>query len=150
MDDELDRRRVLVVDDDAPMLRTHARVLEAHGLSPVMMPDPVEGLEEARRRIPAVIVIELVMSGMSGLEFVSRLRLHYGAASPPVVLVSASHGQLAQMEQLLFDAILPKPYAIETLIHHVRRLAREHVERRQAPSGVVRRTPKPRDEENEG
>jgi two-component system response regulator VicR len=148
MEGELDPKRILVVDDDGPMLRTHGRVLEAHGFRPVLMPDPAEGLAEALRETPAVIVIELVMAGMSGLELVSRLRLHYGVASPPVVLVSASHGELSRLEQLLFDVILPRPYAIETLIHHVRRLAREHADRRQAPSGVVRRGAA-RDEETE-
>lgn len=135
--DDFDPKRVLVVDDDGPMLRTHGRVLEAHGLRPVLMADPGEALEEAKQRIPAVVVLDLVMPGMSGLEYVTRLRTHYQRECPPIILVSANHAHLSPMEQLLFDAIFPKPYAIDRLIQCVRRFAREHYEHRMAPSEVL-------------
>lgn len=138
-DDEFDPKRVLVVDDDAPMLRTHGRVLEAHGMRAILMADPSEALEEAKLRIPAVIVLDLVMPGMSGLEYVARLRTYYGRACPPVILVSANHVQLSPMEQLMFDAIFPKPYSVDRLVAWVKRLARQHWDRRQAPSAVVRK-----------
>jgi two-component system OmpR family response regulator len=135
-DDEFDPRRVLVVDDDGPMLRTHARVLEAHGLHPVVMADAAEALAEAMQRVPAVLVVDLVMPGMSGLELVTRLRAHFGRSCPPVVLVSANHVQLAPIEQLMFDAIVTKPFSIDRLVQVTKRLARQHADRRQAPSGV--------------
>lgn len=135
--DDFDPKRVLVVDDDGPMLRTHGRVLEAHGLRPVLMADPGEALEEAKQRPPAVVILDLVMPGMSGLEYVTRLRTHYQRECPPVILVSANHAHLSPMEQLLFDAIFPKPYSIDRLIQMVRRFAREHYEHRVAPSEVL-------------
>jgi DNA-binding response OmpR family regulator len=138
-DDDFDPKRILVVDDDAPMLRTHGRVFEAHGLRPVLMADPAEALEEAKLRTPAVIVLDLVMPGMSGLEYVTRLRTHYGRACPPVILVSANSGQLSPLEQLMFDAIFPKPYSVDRVVTWVRRLARQHWDRRQAPSEVLRK-----------
>ncbi len=138
-DDELDPRRVLVVDDDAAMLRTHGRVLSAHGLRPVLMTDAGEALEEAMQRTPAVVILDLVMPAMSGLEYVTRLRSAHRRACPPVILVSSNHAQLSPMEQLLFDAIFPKPYSIDRLVQSVKRLAREHYERRRAPSQVLTR-----------
>ncbi len=149
-EDEFDPKRILVVDDDGPMLRTHGRVLEAHGLRPVLMPDPGEALAEARQRPPAVIVIDLVMPGMSGLEYVTRLRTHYGRACPPVILVSANSAQLSPLEQLMFDAIFPKPYSVDRLVRWVKRLARQHWERRHAPSEVVRKHGLHLVEEDEG
>ncbi len=138
-DDDFDPKRVLVVDDDAPMLRTHGRVLETNGLRPVLMADAGEALTEATQRAPAVIVIDLVMPGMSGLEYVTRLRTHYGRACPPVILVSANYTHLSPLEQLMFDAIFPKPYSVDSLVSWVKRLARQHWERRQAPSEVLRK-----------
>jgi DNA-binding response OmpR family regulator len=137
--DELDGTRVLVVDDDPPMLRTHGRVLDAHGLSPVLMADASEALEEAKNRTPAAIIIDLVMPGMSGLEYVTRLRCHYGRTCPPVILISGNHQYLSPMEQLMFDAIFPKPYSVDKVVYWVKRLAREYQERRRSPSGVVSR-----------
>lgn len=118
------------------MLRTHSHVLEAHGMRPVSMKDAIEALEEAKARMPAAVIVDLVMTGMSGLEFVSRLRMHYGRACPPVILVSAHHAQVSPLEQLMFDVIMPKPYAIDRLVQTTRRLARQHAERLQSPSGV--------------
>lgn len=116
------------------MLRTHGRVLEAFGLRPVLMADPDEALEEAKRRLPSVVVVDLVMPGMSGLEFVTRLRTHYGRSCPPVMLVSANLVQLSAVEKIMFDALFPKPYSIDCFIAWIRRLAHQHSERRKLPS----------------
>lgn len=138
-DDDFDPQRVLVVDDHGPMLRTHGRILETFGMKPILMTDPAEALEEAKARLPAVVVLDLVMPGMSGLEFVTRLRMFYGRHCPPVVLISANASQLSPMEQLMFDAIFTKPYSVDRMVVWVKRLARMHWERRRAPSEVVRR-----------
>jgi DNA-binding response OmpR family regulator len=149
--DDFDPKRILVVDDDGPMLRTHGRVLEAHGFHPILMPDAGEALEEAKSNLPSVIVLDLVMPGMSGLEYVARLRSYYGRTAPPLVLVSAHHHQLSPMEQLMFDAIFPKPYSVDGVIATVKKLARDHQERRRAPSEVVlKRGARPPYEEDEG
>lgn len=140
-DDDFDPKRVLVVDDHGPMLRTHGRVLETFGMRPVLMADPGEALEEAKSHIPSVVVLDLVMPGMSGLELVTRLRMFYGRQCPPVVLISANASQLSPMEQLMFDAIFTKPYSVDRMVTWVKRLARQHYERRRTPSEVVRRQP---------
>jgi DNA-binding response OmpR family regulator len=152
VDHEFDVRRVLVVDDDRPMLHTHGRVLEAHGFLPTLMGCPNAALEDAKEQMPAAIMIDLLMSGMNGLEFVTRLRCHYGRACPPVILVSANHQQLSPMEQLMFDAIFPKPYSVDKVVYWVRRLAQEHADRRQAPSDILPKhgAPAADDDENEG
>jgi len=118
------------------MLRTHGRVLETHGFRPVMMADPAEALEEAKRRLPSVVVVDLVMPGMSGLELVTRLRTHYGRSCPPVILISANLAQLSPMEQIMFDAMFAKPYSVDRLVNWVRKLARYHHDKRMSPSNV--------------
>jgi DNA-binding response OmpR family regulator len=130
----MDWKRVLVVDDDGPMLRTHGRVLETFGVRPVLMPDPGEALSEAMERMPALIVVDLVMPGMSGLEFVTRLRGHFGRACPPVLLVSANSSEMSAMERIMFDGILAKPYSVSRLGQEIRRLINEHWDRVHAAS----------------
>ncbi|GAB5549663.1 MAG: response regulator [Sandaracinaceae bacterium] len=134
--DDFDTKRILVIDDEGPMLRTHGRVLETHGFRPVMMADPAEALEEAKRRLPSVVVVDLVMPGMSGLELVTRLRTHYGRSCPPVILISANLAQLSPMEQIMFDAMFAKPYSVDRLVNWVRKLARYHHDKRMSPSNV--------------
>ena len=131
---DIDWKRVLVVDDDGPMLRTHGRVLETFGVRPVLMPDPSEALSEAMERTPAMIVVDLVMPGMSGLEFVTRLRGHFGRECPPVLLVSANSCEMSAMERIMFDGIISKPYSVSRLGHEIRRLIGEHWNRVNAAS----------------
>jgi two-component system response regulator VicR len=149
MSHEFDPRRILVVDDDPAMLRTHGRVLEAHGLTPVLIADPVEGVEEVRRLMPAVLVTELIMEGLSGLEMVCRVRGEFGLAAPPIILVSSAYNELSPMEELLFEVLLPKPYSVDTFVTHVRRQALSHYERRRAPSSVLPRNKRHKRDEGE-
>ena len=136
MEDDFDPGRILVVEDEEPMLRTHERVLRAHGLRPVLVSDPVEAPAEVEARLPGVVVTDLVMPGMSGLELVTRLRTAHGRACPPVMLVSANVDQLSSMEQIMFDALFPKPYSVDRFVEWVRKLARQHYERRYLASEV--------------
>src|SRR5690606_8881278 len=106
----------------------------AHGFLPILMADPSEALVEAKERTPAVVVVDLVMPGMSGLELVTRLRTHYGRSCPPVLLVSANLTQLSPMEQILFDHLFPKPYSVNAFIGVVRSMVRAHVARRASPN----------------
>ena len=125
-----DPKRVLVVEDDGPMLRTHGRVLEANGFHPVLMADPAEALLEAKGRLPSVVVVDLIMPGMSGMEFATRLRNHYGAESPPILLVSAAVAELEEAEQILFEQLLPKPYPVDALVSALRLHIGRHARRR--------------------
>ncbi len=78
----------LVVDDDPHIRDLVARVLRRHGYDVRTAADGTEALAEVARDVPAVVVSDLVMPGMSGLELAGRLR---AAAVPlPVVLFSAS------------------------------------------------------------
>lgn len=135
-DAEFDPKRVLVVDDDEAMLRTNVRVLRAHGFRPIGITDPHEALEEVERALPCVVVVDLAMPEMSGLEFVTRLRARHGRECPPVVLVSANLVQLAPAEQIMFDVLFPKPYGVDGFIRWIAKLACSHVDRRKAPSHV--------------
>lgn len=133
---QFDLKRVVVVDDDPEMLKTLTRILRSHDLRPVPISDPETALAEVLEHPPGVLMVDLVMPSMSGLDLVTRLRTELGQACPPVVLVSSSCHDLAPMEQIMFDALYSKPFSVDALVRTVRRLARSHHERRVAASGV--------------
>lgn len=85
--------RILVVDDEAANLSLVERILASGGYEDVhTTTDPREGLEEARRRPPDLVLLDLLMPGMDGLEMLSRLdeELDDFAYLPVVVLTSDS------------------------------------------------------------
>lgn len=147
--EEFDLKRVVVVDDDGPKLRTHVRVLDAHGFRPVPFDDPRDALEEILARVPGILVTDMWMPSMTGLELVTRLRTELGRVCPPIILVSTDLDRLAPMEQIMFDALFSNPYSVDAFMECVRGLARCHHERRKAASAslIKRGVRVPRDDE---
>jgi cyclic di-GMP phosphodiesterase len=80
--------RILICDDEAPM-RELERVVLGNGYEFGEAADGVECLEIARRLLPSVMVVDLMLPGMSGLEMLSELRSDPVLADVPVVVVSA-------------------------------------------------------------
>ena len=79
---------VLVVDDDPHIRALVARVLRRHGYDVRTAAGGTEALAEVAREAPAVVLSDLLMPGMNGVELAGLLRS--GPAPLPVVLFSAS------------------------------------------------------------
>ncbi len=80
---------VLVVDDD-PVIQTLLQVnFEMEGYTVVGAVDGAEGLERARADLPDVVVLDIMMPKMNGLEVASALKTDPATADIPVILLSA-------------------------------------------------------------
>ena len=80
------RAIVLVVDDDPSALKVMAASLGQLGYQAVCEPDPVRGLRAATEQPPAAIVLDLIMPGMTGFEFLDQLRTTPTAHAVPVIV----------------------------------------------------------------
>src|SRR5262249_6325913 len=67
-------QKVLVVDDDPQALKLMEATLTHVGYRPVCEPDGFSGLRAAERERPAAVVLDLVMPGMDGFEFLAHFR----------------------------------------------------------------------------
>ncbi len=76
---------VLVVDDDLATLRLAEVSLRQMGYRPVCAASGEEGLRAVAAEVPAVVVVDLVMPGMTGLEFVAHLQQLPAVHSVPVI-----------------------------------------------------------------
>ena len=66
--------RVLIVDDSALARRSSRRVLESAGYEVIEAEDGMSALEQYFVGKPALVILDLVMKGMYGLEVLARLR----------------------------------------------------------------------------
>ncbi|MCU1376164.1 MAG: response regulator receiver protein [Actinomycetia bacterium] len=82
-------RTVLVVDDDLVILRLLEVNFEMEGFVVWAAADGEEGLEVARTTAPDIIVSDVMMPRMNGLELVARLKADPATAAIPVILLSA-------------------------------------------------------------
>ena len=125
-----DRFRVLVVDDDPDVALFVTTVLRKRGgLEVLYVPDPLSVEETVGRFSPDVVVADIEMPGMSGLELASRLK-HAHPELPVVIMtahVSVDYAVAALRRQA--DEFLTKPIASAELVAVVTRLAMAHRER---------------------
>ncbi len=90
--------RVLIVDDEPPIRRFLRTSLSAQGYDIVEAEDGVKALDEVRRMSPDVLVLDLGLPGMDGLEVIRRLR--GGGASLPIIVLSSRADEAGKVEAL--------------------------------------------------
>lgn len=116
--------RVLVVDDEPSMCRALSAVLERFGLKVSTALDGLQGLTKFRRDVYDLVIADLKMPGMSGVELLREIK----RISPrtPVVLLTAYgtvEGAVEAMKEGAFD-FLQKPFSPEVLRDVVSRALR--------------------------
>ncbi|GIM93695.1 SpoIIE family protein phosphatase [Paractinoplanes toevensis] len=114
--------RVLVADDNADMRDYLTRLLRSAGHAVQAVADGQEALDEARGQLPDLIVSDVMMPRMDGLELLAALRSDPRTAGTPVLLLSARAGQEASIEGLEAgaDDYLVKPFSSAELLARVR------------------------------
>jgi DNA-binding response OmpR family regulator len=111
--------RVLVVDDE-PMVRdTLGQVLTDEGYVVDLAVDGETALERVRARRPDAILLDLMMPGMNGRQFLQALREEPAYAELPVVLMTAVHGLEVNLATLGATEIVEKPFDVDELLNKV-------------------------------
>jgi PAS domain S-box-containing protein len=113
---------ILVADDNADMREYLARLLRGAGHRVVLAPDGESALQLARAKLPDLVVSDVMMPGIGGLELVAALRRDSRTVGVPVLLLSARAGQEASIEGLEAgaDDYLLKPFTSADLLARVR------------------------------
>jgi len=109
-------KRVLIIEDHREMREALADILTLEGYQVSAATDGQKGLREARRLRPDVILLDLMMPLMNGLQFRAEQVRDPGLASIPVIVMSAYDIEIAAA------ARLPKPFQMEDMLETVRRL----------------------------
>jgi CheY-like chemotaxis protein len=121
--------RVLIVDDDADTLRLYGFALGMMGCEVISAESAREALRAAVRTSPDVVVTDLAMPGMDGIELCRKLRSAPDTRDLPVVAVSGQavgkDGERARAAG--FTEVLLKPCSPEELYASVSRLRRDRV-----------------------
>jgi two-component system response regulator ResD len=124
------RRMVLVVDDEPTIAEIVARYLERAGYATETAPDGLEALRLNVERHPDLIVLDLMLPGLGGLEVLRRLR--ESDANTPVILLTAKgeqHDKLVGLRSGADDYVV-KPFSPGELVARV-----DAVLRRVLPAG---------------
>ncbi|GBD13792.1 Transcriptional regulatory protein CseB [bacterium HR24] len=108
---------ILIVEDEPAILRLVTMVVQELGLEVVAVPDAETALETMAERRPRIVLADVRLPGMDGLELVRRIRSDPDLARVPVLLMSA-YGEPMDHDG---DGFLAKPFDPDQLTEFLRR-----------------------------
>jgi PAS domain S-box-containing protein len=114
---------VMLVDDDETDLKLYETALEESGFSVEAYTSADDALRAIARNEPDVIVLDLLMPGIDGFEFMRRLRATDGAKNTPVVVLTAKDLASQELESLKAAArtvVLKGSGSVDALLEEVR------------------------------
>jgi len=116
-------RTVLVVEDEQALAAAISYNLRKNGFDVIAAADGVVALQEARRAMPDVIVLDLTLPGIDGLEICRRIRT---TSNVPILMLTARSEELDKVVGLEMgaDDYLTKPFGMRELMARIRALVR--------------------------
>jgi DNA-binding response OmpR family regulator len=113
--------RILVADDDPDLLELLRLNLEAEGHIVAVACDGTEALEMAMQVRPDLLVLDVMMPGLDGLEVTRKLRERPETAGLPIVLLTArgSNPEILEGWQSGADYYITKPFELEHLLYFI-------------------------------
>jgi len=108
--------RILIVDDEPMVREAIAQVLREEGYVVEVADDGRDALLKLEANRPDAILLDLMMPGMNGRQFLTELRQIHGPADLPVVIMTAVHGVGQRALSLGATDIVEKPFDIDELL----------------------------------
>ena len=116
-------RTILVVDDEPTLRETLAENLEIEGFRVVTAADGLQALERFRQSQPDLVVLDLMLPELSGIEVCRQIRRESGV---PILMLTARDSELDKVVglELGADDYVTKPFGLRELLARVRALLR--------------------------
>lgn len=113
---------ILVVDDEAPFVRSLVYALKKEGLAPTGVHSCAAALDQVRKTVPDLALVDLRMPDVDGMETLARLQ--QAVPDLPVIMISAHGDTRAAVQAVKMGAAdyLTKPFELDELLHCIRSL----------------------------
>ncbi len=122
----MSKETILIIEDDADIVELMQYNLAKEGFQVRIARDGEAGLHEVRRYRPDLVLLDLMMPGLDGLEVCRRIRRDADLASTPIVMVTAKseESDVVTGLELGADDYLAKPFSPRELLARVRAVLR--------------------------
>ena len=133
--------QLLMIEDDARLARMVADYLGQSGFGVSQAADGQHGLAAVQAGAPDLVILDLMLPDMDGLEVCRRIRALPGAlARTPVLMLTAKGDPMDRIIGLEIgaDDYLPKPFEPRELLARIRAVLRRHVDGPPAEHAVLR------------
>ncbi len=118
------KAKILVVDDEPDMVELIETNLTAAGFSVLMAATGQEALRLARTQHPQLILLDVMLPELDGLEICKRLRLDPATRAIPIVMLTARASEIDRVLglELGADDYVTKPFSVRELVLRVKKL----------------------------
>lgn len=118
--------RVLLIEDDASFRKAVSDVLTLEGYEVLQAPSGKAGIMAAQKEMPDLVVLDLIMPGMKGLEVCQFLKQDAATARVPIIILTGNdkEGQDIACLDMGADDYLTKPVKSDRLLAYCRALLR--------------------------
>ena len=120
----MDKKRILVVDDEKDLVETLTYRLEANNYEVIMACDGQEGLEKARSANPDLIILDLMLPKLDGYKVCRMLKFDEKYKRIPIILFSAraQENDKKMGEDVGANAYVTKPFEPQALLGKIKEL----------------------------
>lgn len=94
----MDNRKILLIEDEELIITLLQKKLEKEGYRVFVARDGVEGMEKIRKESPDIVLLDIVMPRMGGLEVLEEIRKDKKLRTTPVIVISNS-GQPVELDR---------------------------------------------------
>lgn len=116
--------KILAIDDDNTTLQLLDFFLTKHGYEVTVVSNGINGIEKAREIIPDLILLDVMMPNMDGIDVCKKLRADEKTAKIPILFLSALSQDVEVMRGLMAgsDGYIVKPFEPDNLLKSIEKL----------------------------
>ena len=115
-------KTVLVVEDNDFVMKLYRSCLDSLGVNIIHTKNGAEAMDLVKKNQPAVVVMDIMLPGMSGIDITRSLKADETTKAIPVVVVTtlAIAGDLDRIREAGADAYIPKPINVENFVNTIK------------------------------
>ena len=120
-------KTILIVEDNEKNMKLARDILRAKGYATLEAVTGLDGVRLALERVPDLVLMDIQLPDINGIQAFDRIRANAATAGVPVVAFTASvtTGDRSRIGDAGFDAFLSKPINLKEFVETIRRLAGE-------------------------
>jgi two-component system phosphate regulon response regulator PhoB len=126
MDIDMAKSKILIIEDEVSLVEVLTYNLEREGYEVVVASEGKEGLRKGQTHLPDLIILDLMLPGMSGLDICRELRASPKASAIPILMLTAKAEETDQVIGFAMgaDDYVTKPFSVKVLMQRIKVLLR--------------------------
>ncbi len=135
----MSKKRILVIEDDRSLSEVLAYNLRQEKYDAVVALDGMDGLRQAQLKTPDLIILDLMLPQMDGLEVCRRLRSDPVTSNVLILMLTAKSEETDQVVGFTLgaDDYVPKPFSVKILLERIKALLRRRESNGEASDTIV-------------